>query len=364
MSKCFSRQVSQKFSIATVVPPREKDTWILLNNSNIVNQLRGQIFAVESIGVSTSDSSAWSPFVVTWSNLDLVNRRICLNRQNDQESIHGFADSNPRVKSWERCSDVSPVLCHNIWQFFLSDIQIAYMKLIKEVCLKRGRLAECCPPNSKKMFYADSVKEVGLIDCYLCPTNKMNKEDPIMNFMTAVMDCQQTEEIYNALSQPYLETLSRYGVEIESCYDDIIPIYSEAGESYYLFPLDAIRKLLSFFQELEINNFIYYVPDKKQNDPIVFSVCVPRNDKPVTVKADIEVLVGVPHTSACCPACQEDEVEEVRSNIVDTSSSSRILALSEKLEINVDHEMMQKNLPLIKGIDQVRKKACVNFDGK
>lgn len=366
MSKCFSRQVSQKFSVAAVVPARDKDVWIQLSNGNMLNQLRGQVFAVESLRVSTSDPEAWSPFIVTWSNLDLVNRTINFNKQNSQESIHGFADSNQRVRSWERSNEIPPILCHNIWQFFLSDIQLSYMNLIKEVCLKKGRLVDCCPQSSRKLFYADAVKEVGLIDCYLCPTDRMNKGDVIMNFMTTVMNCRQTEEIYNAFSQPYLEKLTRYGVEIESCYNDIVPIYNESEESYYLFPLDAIRKLLTFFQELEINNYIYYVPDKKQNDPIIFNVCVSKSEKPVIVKADIEVLVGIQPVHPCCLTCQEDDVEdlEVRSYAIDVTSTPKILAMSEKLEINVDDTIIQKNLPYLKGIENVRKKECVSFDVK
>jgi hypothetical protein len=360
MAKYFSRQVSKKFSVAAIIPPREKETWVSLHNEDMMSQLKGQVFAVESFSVHTSDSTSWSPFIVTWSSLDLVKRNVSLKKDGDTTIVHGFADSNQRRKDWERCIDVPPILCHNIWQFFLSDIQVAYMKLMKDVCDKKGRLAECCPLGTRKMFYADAVKEIGLIDCYLSPVDRNDGGDQIMNFITSVMACSQMEEIYNALSQPYLDRLTRYGVDLETSYNDIIPIYND---SHFLFPLDAIRKLLTFFQELENNNFMYCIPDNKQIDPITFSVCLPKNDKPVIVTADIEVLIGMSQSDHCCIACQEDDLEDMQVRS-DARVTPNILSMSEKLDLETTEEAMERNLTTAKGIGAVRKKGYVSFEVK
>ena len=370
MAKYFSRQVSKKFSVAAVVPPVEKETWVSLCNEDVVSQLKGQIFAVESISVHTSLES-WSPFIVTWSNLDLVNRRISLKKGSTSKSVHGFADSNQKAKSWERCTDIPPALSHNIWQFFLSDIQVAYMQLMKEVCAKKGRLAECCPRGTRKLFYADEVNEVGLVDCYLSPLDRNDGGDLIMNFMKTVMSCSQTEEIYDTLSQPYIERLTRYGVDLNVPYNDMVPVYNE---SHFLFPLDAIRKLLTFFQEMETNNFIYCVPDNNQQvDPITFSVCVPKNETPVIVRADIEVLIGMLPTSEsqylCCISCQEDDLEDMNigSDTIksDGGMTPNILAMTEKLNLEMDRDAMERNLIMTgKGIEAVRKREYVSFEMK
>lgn len=360
MVKYFSKQVSKNFSVATMIPPRDKETWISLCNEDIMSQLKGHVFAVESLGVHTSLADSWCPFIVTWSNVDLVKRQVSLRKDGAVSKIHGFAESNKRRKVWERFIDIPPILCHNIWQFFLSDIQVAYMKLMKQVCDRKGCLTECCPLGTNKLFYADAVKEMGLIDCYLSPVDRQDGGDAIINFMTAVMKCSQMEDIYNGLCQPYLQRLARYGVDLESSYSDIIPIYSD---SHFLFPLDAVRKLLTFCQELESHNFMYCVPDNKHVDPITFSVCLPKSDKPVMVSADIEVLVGMAQSDLCCVACQEDDVGgmQIRS---DANANPIILVLSEKLDLENTEASMERNLMTSKGIGAVRKCGYVSFEMK
>ena len=134
-----------------------------------------------------------------------------------------------------------------------------------------------------------------------------------------------------------------------------LPLYND---SHFLFPLDAVRKLLTFF-----HNFMYCVPDNKQLDPITFSVCLPKNDKPVIVTADIEVLIGVDQSDHCCIACQEDDLEDphIRS---DARVTANILAMSEKLDLETTEDAVERNLTTAKGISAVRKKGYVSFELK
>ena len=360
MVKYFSRQVSKKFSVASIIPPRDKETWVTLRQEEMMSQLKGHVFAVESLGVHTSDNNGWCPYIVTWSNTDLVNRRYSLDRDGTTSKVHGFADSNPKRRDWERCIDIPPFLCHNIWQFFLSDIQVEYMKLMKVVCDKKGRLVDCCPSGMSKTFYADPVKEIGPIDCYLCHGAADDGGDPVMNFLNAVMNCSHMEKIYNIFSTPYLTRLIKYDVELESSQYYNIPVYKN---SYFLFPLDAVRKLLMFFQELEIHNFMYAIPEKKQTDPIIFSVCLPKSDKPTTVGADIEILIGISQSDQCCIACQEDDLTltEIKSDI---KTNPSVMAMNEMLNLENTEDAIEKNLMTSRGIGAVKKRGYVSFEVK
>ncbi len=346
----FSRQVSKKITVSKVVEPSDKETWITLKHD--VSQLKGETFSVESLRVSSSKSDTLYPVTVTWCQHDLVIHGVQLEKEGINTWIHGFASNDSNAELWSRERDVSNTLSHNVCQFFMSDLQVAYMKLMREICDRDGCLVECCSSGS--------YKELASVDCYIISKERSDGGDAIINFLYALSKIEETQSIYEMYSQPYLEALERNGITLQFEDDEPIPTFNK---SYYIFPLDAVRKMLSLFQEIEVHNFIYSVPDNKEIvEPISFKICIPPSDNSITISATIEVLIGMMGTDDTCScfSCQEEDMKEMPD--VEFSTNPFILALSKKLDLENTVDETNKNLVISKGISSVRKNKYVKFE--
>ena len=349
--KHFSRQVRTKYSVTTSVKPRDNGCWVTLTMQDMVSDLRGAMISIESFGVQVSLPNAWCPYIVQWSDRDLVKRQYRLqNKDVVDKGVHGFADNTLKRKGWEREADVPPILSHNVWEFALSDIQVAYMKLVA-LLSEHGSLSQCCPANQLKSFYADKQREVGEIQCFIAGEDEGGE---LMQMLQEIGSSPQLLDMYQGFSDPYLETLVRYGVDIEQGDEDMYPMLGDS----FIFPLEALNKMLVFLQELENNNFVYHIPDTPSIDPIEFRVFVPKSDKLVNITADLEVLVATGGSSnICCIAC-EDECDELSSKH-SVTQNPKIIALTEKLDLKIAD--MQHNFTLLQGIGAVRRKQCPNL---
>jgi len=365
--------------MTTSVRPRENGCWVVVKHEDLVSELKGSVISIESFAVHVSAASVWCPYIVQWSDRDLVKKRYVLQKEEGQccedkpTGVHGFADSNVNKRHWDRSTDIAPMLCHNIWEFALSDIQGAYMKLMGDIA-EKGSLSNCCPPGTLKIFYADNAKKVGGIPCYLPSLSDDEGKDTLSLFLEKMSSLSQICEMYEKYSEPLIKSLLRYGVEIEV--DDEFPIFNDS----YIFPLDALRKVLLFFQELEQNNFIYPIHENRPVDPIQFKVFVPKSDTPITITADVEVLVGMTDGSGCCIACEEeiveegldvkrqdsmnprdvteDEIKEVEA-MLQQPCHPKIMALTEKLDFHSSRYCLIKNFLASGGIESVKHKSCI-----
>ena len=150
MMKYFSQCRVKKFNVALVVPSSDEERWIPINFDGMMSELSGQSVAFQSVKVI---SDHHCPFIVRWRKNDLINRGVTLMNDKKVGSIHGFSGIGEcsNTNTWN-ASDIPPILYHNAHEFYLTDLQVAYIKLMECMADKNGLLGRCCSIRNRRTF--------------------------------------------------------------------------------------------------------------------------------------------------------------------------------------------------------------------
>ncbi len=365
MAKHFTNDISQTFNIVKRIPPATSERWITFSLVNM-HRLKGEFIAVDSLRINCSE---WCPTVVTWNKKDLVKRSFQLVDQLSSPleggettgRIHGVTDGECQ---WDRRRDLPPKLDHNIWQFFLSNLQVAYMNIVRHLQKKRSwRLSDCCPKEMLKRFRTE--EGANPLECLIVPLDFDDCEDNhLMTFLQEVAACDALLAAYKQYQQVYVDRLLEYGIKLEKDSDLGMYIYNE---THYLYPLDAVRQMLGMCQELEENGYMY-LNNENDPSPILCHVLVPQSDRVLTVTAQVKLLLGTypPDETCCCRSCQEEE-EEVPEIIEEEDLGnegvyfSKMFFLQQKISLCRNGD---ENLKFCNGPSNVKKGFIILFENQ
>ena len=360
----FSDSHYKNISCIKELKPSPKDKWISFDIQDFLN-LRGQIIEIENISLKCNDINVCSPFIINWNDREIVLKEVELcdpipvpGKPKQISRCHGCTLCN-----WDRNKYITPTLQNNIYQFFASDMQMAYMNF-KNYITENDSLTDCCKECDIHTYYADSKQKTGSIECITFSTtilqHKKKNRDPLLHFIEEILNCDSMCSLFKHFTEPYMKTLERYGVEFvtQQENENIFPpiqIQKECDSDFssdedetilewcFILPIDAIKKMLLFCQTLENQNNVYYIPEKETN-PLTCFIYTPRTEHSLTYILDIQLLIGKLST--------ENNFEP--SDLTSLNTEPATLALMYDLSIEKDKESIGKYLEKYRGITSVR----------
>ncbi len=376
MVKYFTKSIAKKYSVSSRIPPMTMDTWVEMSmvTADELSYFKGDVLAIESFGVHCSNAETWSPFFVTWDDRDVVKRDCRLHESIASPTgsmiteVHGVANEEGIWPQWSRSESLAPNLDHNVWTFAFTKMQVAYMNLMKKILVCEAgkthiRLTACCRKEIRVFTLSDKTQ----VECILSSYREdepsydedEDEDDALTNFLNEILDTPAMSWYYTMFQEPYMKKLVDFGLKLEK---DVTNLYVY-NDRDYLFPIDAIRKVLEICQEMEMNNYIYHneCADGEMPRPIVCHLFIPKSDTPTMVKGDIQLRIGRRDgdEDECCPRCEEEDVHSLPCDGQFRHANSIVIA--DRIMLDDKPWMWEENMKHLLGPRSVKKGMICDY---
>ena len=377
----FSNASFKTLSCIKEIKSSPKENWASFRVKDFSN-LTGQLIAIDSISLKCNDVNVCSPFIVNWNGKELVYKEVELC---DSLPVPGSTSTISKchgctLSGWDRNKYITPILQNNIQHFFASDMQTAYMNF-KSYIQQHKSLTEGCKDCAVQVYFADPIAKTGPIECITFPTTqfqqKKRSKDALFHFIEEILDCDSLRLLFKHITEPYMRRLERYGIDMvtkegtENIFpplkfhkeydsdfsneenDDDDDDESDVAEWSFILPLDAVKKMLLFFQTLENENNIYFIPENDRN-PLTCYIHVPRVETPLTYVLDIHLLLGKVSNKEEEEEGGLSDLDQRTNDLSSLTTDPMVLASTYKISIDKDDDSVRKKLEKIKGIESVR----------
>lgn len=343
----------------------------VVNNKDL-SVMKDCLLAIRSFVVNATDGERSCPYLMTWCGTDLVKRRYALGEyipspfggeDTSVMKVHGFTSPHTsQLNEWDRYRELPPILNQNVQDFFMSDIQVAYMNLAREVD-EEGSLLACCPAGWTKAFYPEGTMS---LDCLLVPLENKETADKsnLLQFLEEIVNNDMLMSLFQQFQRTHIQRLVNHGLKIKVDEENSCRVYND---THYVFPLEAVQQMMDLCQELEVNNFLYYNSHMEDGvsryvgEPIQCHVLVPKSDRPMNLTVSIEIALG------SLEGQDDMEVDENVSWQDDTDTSdwcvgAKIIPLSRRLHFGGGPGMRQMNASMCAGPLAVKRKFQSHLD--
>lgn len=365
MATHISNHVFKRFSVSAQIHPLSNDTWISMTvvSKQDLHIMEHCIMAMRSISVHGSDGERYCPYLVTWDGTDLVKRRYTLAEylpspfgveDGSVMKVHGFTSPHTsQFNEWDRYREVSPLLNHNIQDFFMSDVQVAYMKLARARD-SAGTLLASCPDGMTKTFYPEANNN---LDCLLVPLEQETEgtEKPyVLQFLEEILNNEMLMHMFQRFQRTHIKRLVDHGLKIELDEDNGCYVYND---THFVFPIETIKDMMDICQELETNNFLYYNNPMSDDDTCIqCHVLVPKSDRPINLTVTIEITLGMLEGQDEMDVNDDMSVSDV-ADVSDLGVNAKIIPLCQRIHFGSGPDTCKKNAPLCTGPLAIKRKC-------
>lgn len=295
----FDEKVSHVITVVKEIIPHSKEMWVPIELCKLLEH-KGTFISIDNLTVRLTSDNHVLPWIVNWNNIPLlpciINSRDYLKSDIDtSQGYHGYTNL---TEGWDS-SKLPQVLKRNIEEFAFSTFQSNYMELKREFIHNR-KISEKYADHIER-FYMDEMRREGGIECIMISSNEENgSKGPLVAFIYALLQNDSTLKLLEYFSNPIYEKLFKYGLNLEpGPNQEHFPLHLPVKiskcspcELLKVIPMSAVKNVVMFFQELEQNNYLYYISEKEFASPIVHVLVPPETAMKVLVELKFSHGIG------------------------------------------------------------------------
>ena len=290
----FDTDVRQFMKVWRTISDQDEARNIVIPLEELVEDHRGSFISIEKINVTVKDG-------------------LCLEwaaRFKDKMLVPGMKGSNwtsvTNVGEGFDVSALSETLRENVQDYSFSVLKTLYEEAKPDMDSKQKRKGAS---YEFRTFYLDGFRQEGGVDCMLLSQNldsllDESSDHPLVHFVNYLLENESTSRLLEYFSDPHYDALFKYGVELSNNATKSFPMTTSIRlksanspcETVSVLPMEALRKMGRYLQELENKNHLLYIDEKQKECPMVVLKVPAKTETQVIV--DIEFLMGLGYTAS------------------------------------------------------------------
>ena len=296
----FDEKVSHTTTVVKDVIPQSKEMWVPVELDKLLEH-KGTFISIDNLTVRLTSDNKFLPWIASWNNIQLLP---CVTQSKDNlksefDTSQGYHGYTNLTDGWNS-AQLPQILRKNIEEFAFSTLQQNYMELKREFIHNR-KINEKYADHMER-FYMDEMRREGGIECIMISSNDEEgaSKGPLIAFIYALLQNESTLKLLEYFSTSIYEKLFKYGLNLEpgpnqEHFPLNLPVkISKCApcELLKVIPMLAVKNVVMFFQELEQNNYLYYIPEKEFSSPIVHVLVPPETSMKILVELKFSHGIG------------------------------------------------------------------------
>ena len=297
MAVRFDPSVKLQLQVHRTISAREDDRTVVIPLQQLVDDHSGSFLSIQKLRVKAKSNAClcWS---AEYKGQPLV-----------PSMSSGECTGITSMYEYDALERMSETLEKNVQAYSFSVLKTLYDDAKADLQRPRKKGA----PYEVRTYYLDASRQEGGVECILLSQNSYcdylldeKSGDSLLDLIKYLLENHSTSKLFEYYSETQYELLFKYGVELDSpAGKKTFPMTvqlrkstNSAPESMWILPLESLRKVGRYLEEIDRNSNLVYVLENKQEERPTVNIQVPS-------KLKTEVVIEMEFLSALRLSDQE-----------------------------------------------------------